>query len=457
MRKLTTVILAAGRGTRMNSPLPKVVHPVAGIPMIIRVIDSAKKAGSDEVRVVTGYGEELVRQIVEPFGGICFRQEEQLGTADAVRSAQVENLEGDVLILVGDDPLITSEDVKAFVKEFREENADLAVVTCDLKSPSHYGRIVRHKGQLHSIVEAKDASHDTLKLREVNTGIYVAKAKVLNDSLKRISNQNAQGEFYLTDIISEGIGLNHKVIAIKSKPRSPLGINSQIDLVKATKQIFRRKCKSLLDEGVIIIDPLHVYIEDSVTVAPASIVYPGVYLRGQTSIGSLSVIEPNCYISHSAIGDSCQIRAGSYLEEARVESHVVVGPYARLRPKTIVREKAQVGNFVEMKAVDFGKGSKANHLTYLGNAVIGEGVNIGCGTITCNYAVDRKKYETKIGNHVFVGSDSQFVAPVQIGDHAIIASGSTITKDVPENALGVARGKQINIEGYLKKMNKETK
>ena len=449
--KLTVIALAAGKGTRMKSPLPKVLHPVAGRPMIEKVIQASKQAGAIEVRVVVGHGQNLVRQVVEPMGVACYVQEEQAGTAHAVRCAKPENIEGDVIIMNGDVPLIEAHEIKEFVRVFREEKYDLAVVTAVVKKPGDLGRIVRHHGDIAAIVEAKDASAETLKIAEINTGIFIAKAEILAEYLPKIQNNNAKKEFYITDLVSLCIQDQCKVQAIKSTPKVAVGVNDQKELAKATRLIFQRKALRLMEEGVLMIDPRTTYVEESVEIGAGTVIYPNVFIRGRSKIGSFSVIESNCFISDSEIGDSVQVRGGSYLESSLVHSKASVGPYARLRPETEIFEEAHVGNFVEMKKVKFGKKSKAGHLTYLGDADIGEEVNIGCGTITCNYAADKKKYKTKIGNRVFVGSDTQFVAPLEVGDDAVIGSGSTITKNVPAKALAVARGKQFIKENYMPK------
>lgn len=449
--ELTMVILAAGKGTRMKSPLPKVLHPVAGRPMIEKVIYAAKGAGATEVRVIVGHGQALVKSIVEPLGCLTFAQDHQLGTADAVRCANPEQMNGDVVIMNGDHPLIEAKDIADFVKNFRELKCDLAVVTAVVKKPGEFGRIVRHHGALKAIVEAKDASAETLKIHEINTGIYIVKADVLEQYLPLIKNNNSKKEYYITDLISIAIESELKVQAIKATSKVAVGVNTQIELARATQYLFKRKASRLMEEGVLLIDPSSTYIEESVSVGSGTVVYPNVFMRGKTKVGSFCVIEPNAFISDCEIGTSVQIKAGSYLEHSHILNKANVGPYARIRPETVIGEEAHVGNFVEMKNVIFGAKSKAGHLSYLGDAEIGEEVNIGCGTITCNYAVDRKKYKTKIGNRVFVGSDSQFIAPIEIGDDAIIGSGSTITKSVPEKSLAVARGKQVNIENYLER------
>lgn len=454
--KLTVIALAAGKGTRMKSPLPKVLHPVAGRPMIEKVIQASKQAGAAEVRVVVGHGQALVRQVVEPMGVATYPQEEQLGTAHAVRCAKPETIEGLVVIMNGDHPLIEASDIKNFVRIFRDERCDLAVVTAEVKNPADFGRIIRHKGDLMAIVEAKDASADALKIREINTGIYIAKASILAEYLPKIQNNNAKKEFYITDLISLCIQDQCKVQAIKASEKVAVGVNTQAELARATKMLFKRKAFRLMEEGVLMIDPRTTYIEESVEIGSGTVIYPNVFIRGRSRIGSFSVLESNVFISDSQIGDSVQVRGGSYLESSKLHNKVTVGPYARLRPETEIFEEAHVGNFVEMKKVKFGKKSKAGHLTYLGDAEIGEEVNIGCGTITCNYAADKKKYKTKIGNRVFVGSDTQFVAPIEIGDDALIGSGSTITKDVPAKALAVARGKQFIKENYTPKSSSDS-
>ena len=449
--KVASIILAAGKGTRMASPLPKVLHPVAGIPMIHKVINACLGSGAEDVRLVVGHQSHLVKNVANILPVHCFEQAQALGTADAVKAAQVDSLEGLVLIVNGDHPLIQAQDLKRVIEEFETLDADLAVVTAEVKNPGSLGRVVRHHGELMAIVEAKDASKDTLKIREVNSGLYVVKAEVLQDLLPRIGNNNIQKEFYLTDIITLGKEQGYSVKAIKAPAVVAFGVNNQEELARANRVIFRRKAKKLMEAGVVIIDPRNTYIEEEVEVGAGSVIYPGTTLRGKTKIGAFCVLEPHTFLIDCVLGDSVEVRAGSYLEKSRLHNKVSVGPYARLRPETEVFEEAHIGNFVELKKVKFGKKSKAGHLTYLGDADIGEGVNVGCGTITCNYAVDRKKYKTKIGNNVFVGSDVQFVAPVEVGDGAIIASGSTITEDVPAQALAVARGRQVNKEKYAEK------
>ena len=435
----------------MNSPLPKVVHPVAGRPMIERVVRAAKQAEAREIRVVVGFGENLVRSLVEPLGAICFKQERQLGTADAVRSAQPDSLQGPVLILNGDHPLLTADDLKKLHLQFKESGAPVCVVTCELDDPGQFGRIIRHQGSVKAIVEAKDATHESRKIKEVNTGIYMIEAEVLQNLLPEIKSHNAQGEFYFTDIVSLAVANSIKVQGIPTNARMAMGVNTQAELAQATRFSYRRKAMQLMEAGVIVMNPKTTFVEDMVEVGSGTIIYPNVYMRGTTKVAGYCVVEPGCVITNTELGEGVHVKAGCYLEDSKVGPQTELGPYAHLRPGNEIGESCKIGNFVEMKKVKFANGAKASHLTYLGDAEIGENTNIGCGTITCNYAADRKKYKTKIGANVFVGSDSQFVAPVEVGDNAIIGSGSTITKNVPAHALAVARAKQFVKENYMPK------
>lgn len=452
---MTALILAGGQGTRMKSPLPKVLHPVAGRPMIVRAIEGCLQSGVKNIRVVVGHGQNLVKTVLEPYAIKAYVQEQQLGTADAVKAADLPSLEGNVLIMNGDHPLITTADIKSFFADFTAQNLDLAVFTVELDQPGEFGRIVRKENKLSSIVEAKEATAEILKIKEINTGIYIAKAEVLQKLIPLVKNENSKKEFYLTDIITLAADFKYKVDAILSKNSDIAhGVNNQIELANASQKVYMQNAEKLMNNGVIFIDPKTCYIDDTVVIGSGAIVYPGVFIRGKTAIGGFTVLEPNCFIVDSIIADGVQIKAGSYIEKTVIESQATVGPYARLRPDTTIGKAAHVGNFVEMKKVKFGAKSKAGHLTYLGDAEIGEDVNIGCGTITCNYAADKNKYKTIIGDRVFVGSDSQLVAPVSIGNDAIIASGTTVTKNVPEGSLALARTPQVNKEGYAKKFKK---
>lgn len=453
-KRLTAILLAAGKGTRMKSPLPKVLHPVAGMPMITHIIQTLKTTGFSEIRAVVGAGKDLVEKVIIPQGVVTFEQKEQKGTAHAVQSADLDTLEGEVIILNGDHPLISTQEIHKALEEFRDQDADLAVLTCVMRSPGEFGRVVRQNNKLQAIVEVKDASQDTLKIKEVNTGAYIVKAHILKEFIPQIQPHNKQNEYYLTDLVAVCVENKKTVLGIKVSKRFAFGVNDQIQLSKATTYIVQEKIKSLMKEGVIFVQPETTFVETSVQIGAGAVIYPQNFFLGSTVIGPFTVVEPNCFLQDAIIEGGVQIKFGSHIEKAYIKQKAQVGPYARIRPETIIGEEAKVGNFVEMKKVKFGKRSKASHLAYLGDAQIGDDVNIGCGTITCNYSADKKKYETIIEDGVFVGSDSQFVAPVKVGKNAIIGSGSTITKDVPEDALAIARGQQRNIEGYSKRVKK---
>lgn len=456
MKEKTAIVLAAGLGTRMRSPVPKVLHHCAGRPMISLVLHELLMAGVEEVRVVVGHGKEQVcDKISKDFPGEkskikFFEQKKQLGTADAVKSADITSLQGSVLICNGDHPLITAQD---YSEAFKLGNAtDISVVTCVLKSPESFGRIVRNsQGQLTEIKESKEASSDELKIKEVNTGLYVVKAEILKALLPKIKNENSKKEFYLTDIVKLALKENKNVQALlMNRPRLSRGVNSLVELAQASRTLYLRKAKELMLQGVQIEDPLSTFISSTVRITAGASVGPGSKISGQTEIASAVKIEGNVLLENAIIGENTVIKWGSVIEHSRVGAGCVLGPYARIRPESELEDQVHIGNFVELKKTKMSRGAKANHLTYLGDAEIGEGTNIGCGTITCNYAVDKKKYKTKIGKNVFVGSDTQFIAPITIGDGAIIGSGSTITKDVPSKALAVARAKAFVKENYNK-------
>lgn len=451
LNNTTALVLAAGKGTRMASALPKVLHPVAGLPLLYYPLSTLKSLEIDDIRVIVGHGRNLVEKVVQSLGATSHIQEQQLGTADAVRAAKLESAKDFVLIINGDHPLIHSDDLKSLYSEFVESQADIAMLTTVLEEPGNYGRIIRQGDQVRAIVEASHASSETLKINEVNPGIYLVKKNILNEFLNSVDINPEKNEYYLTDLIEYSNEKSYKLVGIQGNPRVNFGINTQAQLAKASKNVFMSKAQKLMEEGVVIVDPNATYIEPTVKVGAGSVLHPNVYIRGNTVIGNFCSVEPGVNIMNSVIADSVEIKAGTYIESAKIGRNVNLGPYARIRPETSIEEEAKIGNFVELKKTHFGKGSKAGHLSYLGDAEIGENVNIGCGTITCNYSADRKKHKTKIGDDVFVGSDTQFVAPIEVGDRAIIGSGSTITKNIPEEALAIARGKQVNKEGLANK------
>jgi len=447
----TAIILAAGKGTRMNSALPKVLHPVAGKPMISRVIASCKKAGVKDIRVVVGHGASLVKTVLEPEGVTFYEQKHQMGTADAVRSAQPETIEGNIIILNGDHPMIEPNDIENFIRDFKDQKLDIGLVTTVLKEPGDFGRVVRNGGELYAVVEAKDASAEAKKIKEVNTGIYLTRAAILNLLLPEIKNENQKKEYYLTDIISLGIEERKKIKTIPGAKNVSMGVNNQIELAKATKLVFKGHIKKLLENGVMIIDPKNTYIEETVEIGPGTIIYPGSYLKGKTKIGKFCMIETNTFIVDTLIEDSVQVRSGSYLESSIIRTKCNIGPYARIRPESELLEEVHIGNFVEVKKSKIGKHTKAAHLAYIGDAEIGENTNIGCGTIFVNYMPNKSKHKTKVGDNCFIGSDVQLIAPIEIGSGATLGAGSVITKSVPANALAVTRAPQIVKENYKPK------
>lgn len=460
--QFSAVILAGGRGTRMQSSLTKALHPVAGSPLLQRVIKNLKDSGLQDLHLVIPDGHQaLFKQVLHLEKIQIFTQKEPLGTGDALKKVNIENLKENVLVLNGDQPLIEAPFIKDFLHKFLENQSDLSVLTSYFKNPSHYGRIQRREGKIHSIIEASEALSfpGLLDIKEINVGMYFFKKKILPFYLPQITNQNSKKEYYLTDIVSICRENSQKIETISAPQNMAFGVNTQAELARATQYIFQKKIKELMNNGVIVLDPEKTYIEEQVQIADSTVLYPGCWIRGKTKIGLFCILEPNVIVVDCKIEDNVQIKAGSYLEDSTIERGSSLGPYAHLRPGNKIGQGAKIGNFVEMKKVNFGDYSKASHLSYLGDATIGEHVNIGCGTTTCNYATDKKKYETKIGDYVFVGSHAQLVAPVEVGSHSVIGSGSVITKDVPSGALSLSRIPQINKENYssnMENMNPKT-
>ena len=455
---ITAIVLSAGQGSRMKTSLPKSLHPVAGKPVLARILQALKALGVDEVRVVINEEHEhLMRPVAEAFKASVHFQEQRKGTAAAVMSARPDNGKGDVLVVNGDHPLIQVRDLQEMVKVFRQENADLCIGTFEKKKPGHYGRIIRKKDNIVAIAEKESLSHESEKINEINTGIYLFKNQPLNLFLPQVDNKNPKEEFCLTDIVSLFSTNNKKIISFTVSEQTAYGVNSQRELSLATKQVFTAKLNQLMSKGVIIIDTLNTYIEEDVRIGQGSVIYPGVYLKGKTSVGPFCAIEPHCFISDSLIHELVLIRAGCYLETVEVKAQSVLGPYARLRPGTQIGQKCRVGNFVEMKKTQFGDRSKAGHFSYLGDAQVGEDVNIGCGTITSNFNLDGKKYSTIIKDKVFVGSGSQLVAPVELEEESATGAGSVITENVPARSLGVGRSRQNNLQDYFTKKKSDDK
>ncbi|MFH1624834.1 MAG: bifunctional UDP-N-acetylglucosamine diphosphorylase/glucosamine-1-phosphate N-acetyltransferase GlmU [Pseudomonadota bacterium] len=446
MKKIATLILAAGKGTRMKSNLVKVLHPLMGAPMLSFPIEVAKKVGSEKIIVVIGYQGELIREKFETEGLVFVEQQEQLGTGHAVLCAKdsLKDFAGDVLILCGDVPLLREETIRGLIGVHQRGGSKIAVLTTKLENPEGYGRIIRgDDNQILSIVEEKDASDVERKVKEVNGGIYCADARYLFHALQLVRRENKQSEYYLTDIVGLANEENEKVLNFSAEdPFEAMGINTRVDLARVNEVIRKEMLTRLMMEGVSIIDPQTTFIERDVQIGRDTVIYPNCYIRGTSVIGEECILESGSTITNCIIGDRVVIKSCCVINGSKVGSEVSLGPFAHLRPHTELGAGVKIGNFVEIKKSKIGEGSKASHLTYLGDAVVGKGVNVGAGTITCNYD-GTKKHQTTIEDNVFIGSDTQFVAPVRIGEGAYIGAGSTITRDVPSGCLALSRAKQV--------------
>lgn len=436
------VILAAGQGSRMKSALPKVMHPLAGKPMLQHVIDSAAKLNQAALHVVVGHGAELVRKQLEQQPVTISLQAEQLGTGHAVAQAlPVCQLDGVVLILYGDVPLIQVSTLQALLQQAQQGH--LGLLTVELVDPTGYGRIVRNAVKdVVAIVEHKDANEDQRQIREVNTGIMAVPSQLLNSWLPQLSSENAQGEYYLTDIIAMAAEEGIRISAIQPTTEQEVqGVNNRQQLAELERWYQLQQAKILMAEGVSLYDPSRIDIRGDLSVGQDVVIDVNCVFEGHVVLADGVVIGPNCVIKNTTLGVGTRIEAHSVLDEAIVGSHAVIGPFARIRPGTQLADHTKIGNFVETKKAIIGEGSKVNHLSYIGDAVIGTEANVGAGTITCNYD-GVNKFTTQIGDGAFIGSNTSLVAPVCVGDNATVAAGSTITKDIPNGQLGVARGQQ---------------
>lgn len=450
---LDIVILAAGQGTRMRSALPKVLHPVAGKAMLGHVIDTARLLKPQGIHVVIGHGAELVRERLAADDLNFVLQSEQLGTGHAVAQALPALTAERVLILYGDVPLIEVETLQRLLQQVSEQQ--LGLLTVNLNDPTGYGRIVRDEaGVVKAIVEHKDASSEQRLIREGNTGILAVPGKKLGDWLGRLSNSNAQGEYYLTDVIAMAVA-DGLVVATEqaADEMEVLGANDRIQLSQLERHYQYRAARRLMLQGVTLIDPTRFDLRGEVTVGRDVSIDINVILEGQVVIEDGVQIGPNCVIKNSTLRKGAIVKANSHLEGADMGEGADCGPFARLRPGSVLGAKAHVGNFVELKNAKLGEGAKAGHLSYLGDAEIGARSNIGAGTITCNYD-GANKFKTVLGEDVFIGSNSALVAPVTLGDRATTGAGSVITGDVPANTLAVGRAKQRNIEGWKRPTKK---
>ena len=461
MEGIATIILAAGKGTRMKSDLVKVLHPLLGIPMLSYPVEiSLNGIKAEKTIVVIGHQADRIQGMFKDFQVEFAIQKEQLGTGHAVLQAipYLQSFSGTVLILCGDVPLVKLETLRSFIDTYRENESTLSVLTAVVDNPFGYGRILRNtEGWLERIVEEKDASEEERKIREINTGIFCVKAPFLMEGLRGIGKENAQGEYYLTDLVEiakkRGLRCSAHIVA---DPMEVMGINTRVDLATANEKLQQEKLNDLMLSGVTIVDPKTTYVDRPIEIGRDTILYPNCHLQGKTKIGERCIIEPNSKISDSIISNDVTICANSVITESNIEEGASIGPFAHLRPLSEVKSKAKIGNFVEVKKSVIGKGSKANHLAYIGDSLVGEDVNIGAGTITCNYD-GFEKHQTIIGHRVFVGSNVELVAPVKVGNDSSIGAGTTVTKDVPDGALAISRVKQKNIKKWNKKIEHRRK
>jgi bifunctional UDP-N-acetylglucosamine pyrophosphorylase/glucosamine-1-phosphate N-acetyltransferase len=454
MPEIHLVVLAAGKGTRMKSRIPKVLHEAAGLPLIESVLRAGDSLDPQSTTVVVGHLADRVRAVLGKRLGLSFAlQEPQLGTGHALMQAEprLRAATGTVVLLYGDVPLLRAATLRALVDAHRARHAAATVLTARVADPHGYGRIIRTNGRITAIVEEKDATREQRAIDEVNSGIYAFDLAPLFGSLTSLRAANVQGEYYLTDLVRTyaDAGLTVDTVTVDD-PREITGVNSRKELADVTAILNARRNEELMAAGVTIIDPASAWIGPDVSVGADTIIHPNVYLEGRTRIGSGCVVHASVRIIDSILDDGAVINNFCVITESHVASGAVVGPFAHLRPQSDIREGAHVGNFVELKKTTIGKGSKANHLSYLGDTTIGEKVNIGAGTITCNYDGVRKQ-QTIIEDGAFIGSDTQLIAPVTVHTSAYVGTGTTVREDVPAGALAVSAGKQRNIEGWVEK------
>jgi bifunctional UDP-N-acetylglucosamine pyrophosphorylase/glucosamine-1-phosphate N-acetyltransferase len=444
----------------MKSSLPKVLHKIGGKPLFLHVLDIAKLSHPGRVTIVIGHGAQAVRQAYSGCDVRWVIQEKQLGTGHAVQSARgaFADFDGDLLILSGDVPLIQARTLETMITRHRAENAALTLMTAVLEEPRGYGRILRDsKGTLTATVEEKDATEEQRRIREVNAGAYVARRDFLFAALEQVRNHNRQGEFYLPDIVGIGLGQGCKIATMQVEDsREMMGINTREELARMEKTLQQRINKKWMDSGVTLKDPDTIYIEDEVTIGRDTVIGPNTQLCGRTVIGERCRIDGSAYLIDAAIGSDVHLRFSVVLTDCQVEHGAVIGPFAHLRPGTSLAPNVHIGNFVETKEAKIGSGTKASHLTYLGDCTIGSDTNIGAGTITCNYD-GFHKYKTQIGDRVQVGSDTTLVAPVVLGDDVYVATASTVRHDVPAGALVYNERQEKRREGWTEQKRNKMK
>lgn len=445
------LILAAGQGTRIKSNLPKVLHKVCGKEMVNHVIDTMRKAKIDDINVIIGKGAELVKEKTASRNISYSLQEEQLGTGHAVKCAIdfLKDKKGIVGIFAGDAPLIKPETIETLFNTHMENNNSATLLSSIVEDPTGYGRIVREGNEVLKIVEHKDCTEEELKINEMNAAIYCFDIEKLLSSLEKLSNDNSQGEYYLTDVIGILKDENEKVGAVSIDYEETIGVNSRVQLAEAEEILRRRINKMHMENGVTLIDPNSTYIGDDVEIGRDTIIYPGNVIEGNTKIGEGVMIYPNSRISNSIIDNEVEIQS-SVIIDSKIGERTTVGPFAYIRPESVIGNDARIGDFVEIKKSTIGNNTKVSHLTYIGDAKVGEHCNFGCGTVVVNYD-GKKKNTTVIGNNSFIGCNTNLVSPVTVEDNTYIAAGSTIVNDVKEGELAIARAKQRNIEGWVAK------
>ena len=459
MDDIHVVVLAAGKGTRMKSRVPKVLHRISGSSLIERVLRTADAVSPTTVTLVVGHGGDTVKKALgDVASGTNPRlqfviQKQQLGTGHALLQTRpvLEGKSGVVVLLSGDVPLLTGRTLQSLVAVHRQSQAAATVITAEMARPFGYGRIVRAKGDIARIVEERDASPAQRKLTEINSGIYAFELKSLFAALDAIGPSNSQAEYYLPDLVAIYRRQKRTVATFTVERAEEIrGINSRTELAEVSAMVRQQKNEELMAAGVTLIDPATTYVDSEVVVGPDTVIHPCVFLEGSTSIGAACEIHSGSRIVNSTIGDRVCVRNHTVVSDSTVEAGAFLGPFAHIRPGSQVGEDVHIGNFVELKKASLGKGAKANHLAYLGDATIGSATNVGAGTITCNYD-GAKKHQTVIGKNVFVGSNSTLVAPIALADGSYIAAGSTVTADVPAGALGIGRARQENKEGWVAK------
>ncbi|EOE6412275.1 bifunctional UDP-N-acetylglucosamine diphosphorylase/glucosamine-1-phosphate N-acetyltransferase GlmU [Enterococcus hirae] len=447
------IILAAGKGTRMKSKLYKVLHPVSGQPMVEHIINRVSETNPDQIITIVGHGAEQVKAQLGERSEYAL-QAEQLGTGHAVLQAAsfLQGKEGTTLVISGDTPLLTTATLNNLFEYHQGKNASATILTAQAEDPTGYGRIIRdHIGIVEKIVEQKDTTPEEALVQEINTGTYCFDNQALFEALNKVGTDNAQGEYYLTDIIEILKDAGKTVAAYQTEDfDESMGVNDRIALAKANELMRQRINKMHMVNGVSFVDPATTYIDAGVEIGSDTVIEAGVQLQGKTVIGSDCVIGAHSRIVDSVIEDHVVVEH-SVIEKSLVKSHADVGPFAHLRPKAEIGEGVHIGNFVEVKNAEIGKNTKVGHLTYVGDATLGEEINVGCGVVFVNYD-GKNKHRTTIGDHSFIGSNANIIAPVEIAKNTSVAAGSTITEDIPEYAMAIARARQVNKEEYAKKL-----